>query len=261
MMKIHLYIAMLWVISLLAGCNDVTVGYLYTTEASYSMDTLQVTRFSALEDNINELERVFEKYTPEIQNLLAETDQLEKEFVSLSSKRDELYEAYKRARTAWLNAPASDKEYYQELLNKATEEYTYWKDEVVAPAERKIRSQKNTISSMCGNIGLADPYTLREQISQLQEQIDKNIPWTTAQIEQVLGTEPLHYSLYRVKSSNGQEAADDFAKYMTVIGGGRMYVDAKVDSPVGYYTVSLKIENEGHTATLEDIFTFEVRDN
>ena len=100
MMKIHLYIAMLWVISLLAGCNDVTVGYLYTTEASYSMDTLQVTRFSALEDNINELERVFEKYTPEIQNLLAETDQLEKEFISLSSKRDELYEAYKRARTA-----------------------------------------------------------------------------------------------------------------------------------------------------------------
>lgn len=114
---------------------------------------------------------------------------------------------------------------------------------------------------MCGNIGLADPYTLREQISQLQEQIDKNIPWTTAQIEQVLGTEPLHYSLYRVKSGNGQEAADDFAKYMTVIGGGRMYVDAKVDSPVGYYTVSLKIENEGHTAILEDIFTFEVRDN
>ena len=35
MMKIHLYIAMLWVISLFAGCNDVTVGYLYTTEASY----------------------------------------------------------------------------------------------------------------------------------------------------------------------------------------------------------------------------------
>ena len=59
----------------------------------------------------------------------------------------------------------------------------------------------------------------------------------------------------------GRKPADDFAKYMTVIGGGRMYVDAKVDSPVGYYTVSLKIENEGHTAILEDIFTFEVRDN
>ena len=82
-----------------------------------------------------------------------------------------------------------------------------------------------------------------------------------AQIEQVLGTQPLQYSLYSVKSINGQEAADDFAQYVTVIGGGRMYVDAKVDSPVGYYTVSLKVENEGHSTILSDIFTFDVRDN
>ena len=261
MMKIHLYIAMLWVISLLAGCNDVTVGYLYTTEASYSMDTLQVTRFSALEDNINELESVFEKYTPEIQNLLAETDQLEKEFVSLSSKRDELYEAYKQAKTAFNNASEADKEYYQELMDKAADEYTLYKDEVVEPAESRIRSQKNTICSMCEEVGVLDPYTLREEIAQLQEQIDKSIPWTTAQIEQVLGTEPLQYTLYSVKSVNGQEAADDFAQYVTVIGGGRMYVDAKVDSPAGCYTVSLKVENEGHSAILTDIFTFDLRDN
>ena len=48
---------------------------------------------------------------------------------------------------------------------------------------------------------------------------------------------------------------------MTVIGGGRMYVDAKVDSPAGCYTVSLKVENEGHSAILTDIFTFDLRDN
>ena len=59
-----------------------------------------------------------------------------------------------------------------------------------------------------------------------------------------------------MKSSNGQEAADDFSKYLTVICGGRMYVDAKVDSPEGCYTVSLKVENEGHSAILTDIFTF-----
>ena len=89
MMKIlFIYCTMLWVISLFAGCDDVTVGYLYTTEASYSMDTLQVTRFSALEDNIRRVGNVFlSKYTPEIQNLLAETDQLEKEFVSLSGAK------------------------------------------------------------------------------------------------------------------------------------------------------------------------------
>ena len=128
-------------------------------------------------------------------------------------------------------------------------------------AESEIRTKKESIISMCEEVGLLDPYTIREQITQLQEQIDKNIPWTTAQIEQVLGTQPLQYSLYSVKSINGQEAADDFAQYVTVIGGGRMYVDAKVDSPVGYYTVSLKVENEGHSTILSDIFTFDVRDN
>ena len=86
--------------------------------------------------------------------------------------------------------------------------------------------------------------------------IDVSIPWVTSQIEQLLGTEPLSYSLVGVKSPNGQEAAEDFAKYLTVIGGGRMYVDARVDSPEGCYTVSLKVENEGHSAILTDIFTF-----
>lgn len=260
-MKIFVYIVILWGMSLVAGCSDVTVGYLYTTGASYSMDTLQVTRFSALQNSVSELEGVFDRYTPEIQNLLAETDRLEAEYVTLSAKKDSLYEVYKQVRSAYYSAPASEKEYYQKLLDEASEEYSYWKDEVVAPATSRIRSQKNRISSMCSDVGLADPYTIREQIAQLQDQIDKNIPWTTAQIEQVLGTEPLRYSLYGVKSSNGQEAADGFARYVTVIGGGRMYVDAKVDSPEGYYTVSLKVENEGHTAVLTDVFTFDVRNN
>ena len=236
MMKIWLYSTILWLTSLFIGCDNVAVGYLYTNEASYSMDTLQVTRFSALENNIRELKRIFDQYTPEIQDLLAETDQLETEFVSLQERKDELYEAYKQAKTAFNN-------------------------EVVEPAESRIRSQKNTICSMCEEVGVLDPYTLREEIAQLQEQIDKSIPWTTAQIEQVLGTEPLQYTLYSVKSVNGQEAADDFAQYVTVIGGGRMYVDAKVDSPAGCYTVSLKVENEGHSAILTDIFTFDLRDN
>ena len=261
MMKIWLYSTILWLTSLFIGCDNVAVGYLYTNEASYSMDTLQVTRFSALENNIRELKRIFDQYTPEIQDLLAKTDQLETEFVSLQERKDELYEAYKQAKTAFNNASEADKEYYQELMDKAADDYTLYKDEVVEPAESRIRSQKNTICSMCEEVGVLDPYTLREEIAQLQEQIDKSIPWTTAQIEQVLGTEPLQYTLYSVKSVNGQEAADDFAQYVTVIGGGRMYVDAKVDSPAGCYTVSLKVENEGHSAILTDIFTFDLRDN
>lgn len=71
MMKIWLYSTILWLTSLFIGCDNVAVGYLYTNEASYSMDTLQVTRFSALENNIRELKRIFDQYTPEIQDLLA----------------------------------------------------------------------------------------------------------------------------------------------------------------------------------------------
>lgn len=260
-MKIQFYITILWLASMFIGCDNVAVGYLHTDEASYSMDTLQVTRFSALENNIAELESVFDQYTPEIESLLAETDQLEEEFVAVNARKEELYEAYKQANSAYNNASAADKDYYRELLDEAMNEYQSYKDDVADPAEDRIRYQKNTVVSMCEDAGVLDPYTIREQVAQLQEQIDKNIPWTTAQIEQVLGTEPLQYSLYSVKSVNGQEAADDFAQYVTVIGGGRMYVDAKVDSPVGYYTVSLKVENEGHSAILTDIFTFDVRDN
>ena len=260
-MKIRLYITILWAAVKFVGCDDIAVGYLHTDEASYSMDTLRVTRFSSLEDNIVELESVFDQYTPEIQNLLAEIDQLEEEFIGIEARKNELYEAYKQARSAYNNASETDKEYYKELMDKAANEYQSYKDEVADEAESEIRSKKESIISMCEEVGLLDPYTIREQITQLQEQIDKNIPWTTAQIEQVLGTQPLQYSLYSVKSINGQEAADDFAQYVTVIGVGRMYVDAKVDSPVGYYTVSLKVENEGHSTILSDIFTFDVRDN
>ena len=54
----------------------------------------------------------------------------------------------------------------------------------------------------------------------------------------------------------GMEVAADFARYLTVIGGGRIYVDSAVDSPEGMYYVSLLVENEGHSALLENVFTF-----
>ena len=70
-MKSLLYITILWAAVMFVGCDDIAVGYLHTDEASYSMDTLQVTRFSALENNIRELKRIFDQYTPEIQDLFA----------------------------------------------------------------------------------------------------------------------------------------------------------------------------------------------
>lgn len=71
-----------------------------------------------------------------------------------------------------------------------------------------------------------------------------------------MGTEPLIYSLAKIESDRGENAAADFARYLTVIGGGRIYVDSAVDSPEGMYYVSLLVENEGHSALLENVFTF-----
>ena len=123
-MKIWLYSTILWLTSLFIGCDNVAVGYLYTNEASYSMDTLQVTRFSALENNIRELKRIFDQYTPEIQDLLAKTDQLETEFVSLQERKDELYEAYKQASAA--------KEYFSSLR-------------VLGPIEIRMQQKKHRV--------------------------------------------------------------------------------------------------------------------
>ena len=56
--------------------------------------------------------------------------------------------------------------------------------------------------------------------------------------------------------SSLEAAAADFGRYLSVIGGGRMYVDAKVNSPAGKYMVSLRVSNEGYSVVLPDIFTF-----
>lgn len=134
--------------------------------------------------------------------------------------------------------------------------YIYYKDTVVWEVEKAIRNNQSTITNQCYNQNLPDPYTIRDEISQLKTQIEKAVPWTTAQLEQILGTQPLIYSLAEIKTPNGTEAANNFAEHLTILGGGRMYVDAKIDAPEGLYVISLKVENEGHSAILEDIFTF-----
>lgn len=39
-----------------------------------------------------------------------------------------------------------------------------------------------------------------------------------------------------------------------------MYVDYNPDVPVGTYTVTLQVENEGRTRILKDVFTFVLKD-
>ena len=92
-------------------------------------------------------------------------------------------------------------------------------------------------------------------IEKIQNTITYQIPWFTSSIQGVLGTEPLQYSIVSVKNESAENAAL-FNESLSIVGGGRMYVAYDVKAPVGVYTVSIKVENEGQSAVLEDIFTF-----
>ncbi len=251
-----LYIIILLGSICLFGCNKPDIGYLYTDTAAFSIDTLRIIRFSNLQKKITDLENMFDTYPANIITLLEETDSLEIDYAEKEKIRIEMYEEFEKIRQQYKNASDAEKPYYQKLMEEYEKKYIHYKDTVVWEVEKAIRNNKSTITNQCYNQNLPDPYTIRDEISQLKTQIEKAVPWTTAQLEQILGTQPLIYSLAEIKTPNGTEAANNFAEHLTILGGGRMYVDAKIDAPEGLYVISLKVENEGHSAILEDIFTF-----
>ena len=83
-------------------------------------------------------------------------------------------------------------------------------------------------------------------------------PWVTNQIQGVIGTAPIQYSLYDVKASDGGDAKI-FKTELKIRGGGIMEVPFVPESPNGRYTVSLKVEEEEYSAIIEDAFTFVIR--
>ncbi len=82
--------------------------------------------------------------------------------------------------------------------------------------------------------------------------------WVTPQIQGIVGTAPLSYSLYEVRAMDGGDA-EIFKQELTVRGGGIMEVPYIPESPNGRYIVSLKVENDEYSAILEDVFTFVIR--
>ena len=98
---------------------------------------------------------------------------------------------------------------------------------------------------------------LKKQIAEYQQKIDYKLPWTSAKIEGVQGTQPLLFTVIGIKSTNTSEA-EKFMNHVGVLGDGTIYVELDVNVIPGNYTVSLQIENEGRTKILNDMFTFVV---
>ncbi|WP_141560882.1 hypothetical protein [Butyricimonas sp. Marseille-P3923] len=267
-MKKLLYAFVLWGCGFLYACNDVTVGYLDCANARYSKDSLEIVRFSNLASEMEGLKTALDAlYSHEelaglfdqMEALNVELEEMEAELEELQLQIDALME--EAAMEAGALNPDEDK--VAELEAQAYELAMFWEDELV-PQLHELRNEvkllKKQIEDECLSMGQADPFTMEEQIVQLQNQIDKNTPWTTATIGQILGTEPMRYYLESVRSDRGEEAAEDFASHVQVVGGGRIYVGMQVDSPAGNYFVSLRVENEGHSAVLQDVFKFILKD-
>lgn len=90
-------------------------------------------------------------------------------------------------------------------------------------------------------------------------------PWTSYRIQGVAGTNPINYDFHSVKVNNGGDAA----KFEAIVRAGhvstrggiiQIYQEGVKDIPNGDYTLSLRAYNDGHSAILEDIITFVVKD-
>lgn len=88
-------------------------------------------------------------------------------------------------------------------------------------------------------------------------------PWTSTRIQGVSGTAPINYSYVSVKVSDGgnAEAFNAIVRdgLVTIQGGLiQLFQKGAARLPDGKYTLTIRVSNEDHEATLQDIFTFVV---
>ena len=119
----------------------------------------------------------------------------------------------------------------------------------------QIWNLQQQVNQIAEELGFGSEKELTNQVDKLKNTIEYEIPWVTSPIEGVLGTEPLVYSIENVKNENAANA-ELFRKGLSIMGGGRMYVEQNLEAPAGRYVVSIRLENKGQRAILEDAFTF-----
>ena len=96
--------------------------------------------------------------------------------------------------------------------------------------------------------------------------VTDNSPWTSYAIQGVAGTVPITYEFYDVEATEGGDAAA-FKKAMadgTIRLQGsliQIFYTASKSLPEGRYRISLKVQNEDHSAILSNIFTVIIKKN
>ena len=255
-MRNIIYLVVLGGFWLFSACQDITVGYLETENANYPIDTLHIMNAEQELARLKGVEQYFYSYTQELQDKISELQEKLQDLRDELEDSDEYWDAYDE-----LIGPIEDKffndeisyEEYNELTDQALEKL----DDMfgVTVLKEDLEESEITLENLAEELGIGSVAILKKQIEEYQQKIDFKLPWASSEIQGVAGTQPLLFTVVRVKSDN-QDAADKFMKYVGVQGDGKIYVTLDVDVPTGNYTVSLEIKNEGRTRILEDIFTF-----
>ena len=222
-----------------SGCQDVTVGYLRVEHAKYGIDTLHI-GLGSVNVQIAEMEK---EYPP-----LKEWKEAAKRAAELESVIDDYY------------MEQGDLEYELEGLDEELDaeriEEIYMRLEEVNTIIDEYERPWNIPWDMEdeGYCTYDEAMILYSQYLSYFSMIEKKLPWSTARIEGVLGTEPIRYSIAGITSEGGD--VDIFMSELVIYGGGRMQLPFEVKAPKGEYHVSILIENEGYSKLVENAFTF-----
>lgn len=243
---------------LFSSCHDLEVGYLVTETAEYPVDTLKLYN---IEDRLQELldiqTELHEKTAPLQEEKAYWSEEKQNRQYDLWDFDDYVLDPAREA----LEDPSLTAAQREELEKKLAELEIEREElhQLVKEAENKEWEVSQAINKVIVDLGFNSEKELTNQIERHQNTIDYKIPWVTSPLDGVLGTEPLMYSIAEVSNESAANA-ELFRKSLTIMGGGRMYVDQNLEAPAGVYKVSIRIENEGQSALLKDVFTFIVEE-
>lgn len=254
MNKIYLFLMLIGMS--LTGCHEVTVGYMKTDYAAYSIDSLHIYDTVEIRREIVRLAAVsvseYDSLEYLMDSLMTYGKQLNTDYMSQGMKVYHLESDLE-------NLLEDSTGHVQEIIDlKKQIEVEGKKLELMEIELDDVTEHVNEIKAKLGTMdpeaGKAETGVL-EKLKDLRIREGKPIPWITSEIEGVSGTAPIVYSIAGVRAEKGGDE-EAFCSYLTIMGGGRLVVPYDFKAPAGYYHISITISNEGYSRTVEDAFTF-----
>lgn len=241
--------------TVLMACEQEQVGYLFSSEAAYPIDSLVVLNAGTLQQTIDGMKEAKDNFeqTEEGKVLYGKIGMFEERADSLQGEETKVRD--QRDELTWYI------EDYEDVLPEATLDSLWDLVSELDALRKEIRNQKWDVQDVVDELKKdveAAIGSIEQDLAVLQRLKDNHATYSTSVIEGIKGTEPLIYSIAEIKVI-GQGDAGKFAPYLSVMGGGRIVVDWDDKIPPGRYLLSLYVENEGWKYVLKDKYTIIVK--